>query len=978
MNKKGVVILGTIVVVLALASFFVWRAKNPTVPPQKSVEEQTSASAPAPEPKSPDTPSTEPTASTPKPLRLYGTVMDISKGVPVAGATVLVATQPAGSEEAGARRRPPFLEQPENQDARTPSDRTDESGAYSLLLDDRTNWKSLACVADGYARETVALPTGEQTESRIDFTLRPGGQITGKVTDASTGQPIEGMVIEAVDSQRNLLEALSANRAVARTDAAGEYTLTGLPLGSYRIRARARQRGYLFQPEQIRIVELTPEANKQNVDFALEPGAIVRGTVTDTTRKAISRAQLNIIPGQLLQSVMRTMETMSPEDFMALSAQTDEEGKFEIKGLDFATDYRLRCEANGYAETLTDLFRIEKGQSPKDVDMILAKGSVVAGTAKFPDGKAAAKRIVTLTPELSAIMSGKIGGAKTTTTQEDGTFRFENVSPGNYTLQPMRAPLPPFLQGNQSNVLQIVVEPEKDVLGLELVLQPQDDSTPSQGPQGVIQGTVLDPSGKPAAKVRVEARAAMIPNAAGSATTNDDGTFTIERLAPLSYSLHVSDEKGVGRVENVSTGSNVTIRLVAPATVSGVVVDAEGNPAASCRVMLQKKDTSEPAQQQIAMLGNLLGRQQNARTTDSVGFFEFKNVDAGRYTVEAKSDTAGTGSSAEFTVAPGQTVNDLRIVLEPGSEFSGTVEGPRGEAVAGARVSLVNASTGMAGMMGLFGGAGLGGTSAGSATTDDSGSFRITRVPPGDYVVNAVHSDYARFQAGGLHFASGRNITGYRIRLTRGGKATGRVVSGESPRPGVIIYLVGPAGVFSATTDSTGAFSFDGIPPGRYTIQTLDLETMARGATEGFSFRPRIVDIGDNESVQIELGNENGVPVTGRISVEGEGSMIVYTLRKPGGPAPESLNIFDMNQMIEAATYTVGQGIVGADGTFRLPAVEPGNYILDVYAVNMNPQRPPDVNSMLSAFQTPVIRQEITVGDQPVELNLTAHPSATP
>jgi len=193
-----------------------------------------------------------------------------------------------------------------------------------------------------------------------------------------------------------------------------------------------------------------------------------------------------------------------------------------------------------------------------------------------------------------------------------------------------------------------------------------------------------------------------------------------------------------------------------------------------------------------------------------------------------------------------------------------------------------------------------------------------------------------------------------------------------------MIYLMGPTGIFTATTDSTGAFSFDGIPPGRYTIQTFDMDTMVRGATEGFSFRPHVVDIADNEAVQIDLGNEHGVPVTGRISLQGEGNMIVYTLRKPGGPAPESLNIFDINQMMEAATYTVGQGIVGSDGTFRLPAVEPGNYIIDVYALNITPQQPPDMNSLLSAFQTPVIRQEITVGDQQVELNLTAHPPGTP
>lgn len=271
----------------------------------------------------------------------------------------------------------------------------------------------------------------------------------------------------------------------------------------------------------------------------------------------------------------------------------------------------------------------------------------------------------------------------------------------------------------------------------------------------------------------------------------------------------------------------------------------------------------------------------------------------------------------------------------------------------------------------MFGGAGLGGATAGTATSDKTGAFRIARVPAGNYTVVATHSDYARFQTPNLQIVSGRDVTGYRIRLTRGGKASGRLLLNGAAREGVMVQLMGPNGMYTATTDSTGAYHFDNVPPGRYIIQTIDMDSMMRGAANGLTFTPRVIDIADDQAVEIDLGIDHGVPVTGRINLEGASPrMVVYTLRRPGGPAPESLNLFDINQMMEAATYTVGQGILGADGTFRLDGVAPGTYILDVYALNFNPQRP-DMDSLIHALQSPTIRQEIIVGDQPLELDFT-------
>ncbi len=902
-------------------------------------------------------------------VTIYGTVMDVLKGAPIPGARIQVSRREPPSSDGVGRRRGTFSE--ENLEGDAPVAAADENGAYTLIVEKPDEWKSIVSSAEGYAREFKPMPAVAETHSvRVDFLLRQGGMISGRVTDASTGAGISGITVQAAKSEGNVMEALAAERSITATDESGEFHFSGLPLAVYRVRVRAREKGYLFAPEQIRIVDLAAMPSAEHVDFVLQAGASVVGTVYDTKQQPLAKAEVSVMPGQLIQAAMRTFETMGPEDWMGLSTVSDENGHFEIKGLDFNTEYRLRGVADGYAEHLTDLFKIEQGASPKEMNLVLTRGSTVSGKAKYEDGAPAAKRTVTLMPELSAMMAGRMTGVKSTTTQEDGSFRFENVSDGQYTLQ--GGQMPAFFTGGQvPSTITLTVEAGKDIAGLELVLtrQPNEQSAPQA--EGTINGTVLDPSGKPIGNVRVEARLSMNPMATSSATSKEDGTFTLTRLLSMPYDVTAASDAGTGRVENVMPGTTVTLRLVAPATVSGVVVDAAGDPVVGCRATLTKKDASDAMRQQAFLMGNMFGRGGASRTTDAVGFFEFRNVEPGRYVVEAKSDTAGTGTSQEFPVAAGQRVDNLRIVLDPGSEFSGVVETQRGEPVEGARVSLIAATEGLPGMMSMLAGTGIAGSAVGSATSDNTGAFRISRVPAGTYTVVATHSSYARFQAQGVQIVSGRDVTGYRIRLSRGGRAAGRLSSGGSPREGVMVQLVGPNGMYTATTDSTGAFSFDGIPPGRYMIQSFDMDSMMRAATGGFSFTPRVVDIPEDGSVDVDFGADQGVPVSGRINLNTDSpGMVVYSLRRPGGPAPESLNFFDLNQLMDAATYTVAQGMLGADGTFHLSGVEPGTYILDVYTLNFDPQRP-DMNSMLNALQSPAIRHEIVVGNQPLELDLS-------
>lgn len=108
-------------------------------------------------------------------------------------------------------------------------------GPYKLRAD--------STLAQGYAlqyydrqvRKAVAdlvVVAGSSPTPNIDFRLEPGGTLSGTVTEAVSGLPVSGMDID-------LLRAGDLMRfdQSAKTDANGDYTLTGVPAGDYLVRA---------------------------------------------------------------------------------------------------------------------------------------------------------------------------------------------------------------------------------------------------------------------------------------------------------------------------------------------------------------------------------------------------------------------------------------------------------------------------------------------------------------------------------------------------------------------------------------------------------------------------------------------------------------------------------------------------------------------------------------------------------------------
>jgi hypothetical protein len=147
--------------------------------------------------------------------------------------------------------------------------------------------------------------TDGNTTSGVDAAMQErGGKIAGTVTDAASGAPITGIEVCAGLTTQSFFWS-----SCGTTDAAGQYTLTQVEPGSYRVEFRspyqyneALERNELEGPNYVTQfysgqgradsatpVAVTTGATTAGVNAALQPGATISGTVTDAATGATLR-----------------------------------------------------------------------------------------------------------------------------------------------------------------------------------------------------------------------------------------------------------------------------------------------------------------------------------------------------------------------------------------------------------------------------------------------------------------------------------------------------------------------------------------------------------------------------------------------------------------------------------------------------------------------------------------------------------------
>jgi hypothetical protein len=355
--------------------------------------------------------------------------------------------------------------------------------------------------------------------------------------------------------------------------------------------------------------------------------------------------------------------------------------------------------------------------------------------------------------------------------------------------------------------------------------------------------------------------------------------------------------------------------------------------------------TREPVKKATVMLSGQVGL---SAVTDASGHFAFRQLPAGKYTIQVRSDRYPqmqplfTGQQLSISLTAEEQKQDIGLSLTPGASVRGRIVDEDGSPMPRCNVTAMQfRDTGAGQTLQQFG----------FSQSDDKGEYRISYIPRGKYYVLArcnqtvplphaflrrtstmdlpMHTYAPLFYPGAtglvgaakVEASPSANISGIDFQMVpaRGGTVRGRV--GSAPDRNIQITLTpkDPVGrelrsQGMRVNAATGEFQISNVLPGSY-------ELVAMASAEGRCYFGKIsVEVGATPLDPIDLVLAAGPAITGSITIEGE------TTKTPMNNVRLMLNPLDGRGMMGPQPQTEVQ----SDGTFIFNSVMPGHWRLFV------------------------------------------------
>jgi protocatechuate 3,4-dioxygenase beta subunit len=306
---------------------------------------------------------------------------------------------------------------------------TDGEGKFSIESIALGEYEAVAVHPEYLPSDRRSIRVEAEETAQAKFLLELGGEISGTVADSQTGKPVENAQIFLAASDNTLVLARGC-----LTDSTGKYRLTGLESKTVNLRVIAR--GYINETRQN--VDVVQGRKIEEIDFALNRGAFVSGTVTSEDGNPIAGA------------------TVSSTDATSYAiTTTDSDGKFKLEGLS-GGQIAIAARASGYS------LLVQRGIQPNTENLILTLRK--AGTVS---GRVIAEAPL---PEFVVIIyapAPQPGKPRTVVAQAisrraQGGFTVQDVPPGRYTVE---ARIPGY---TQTSAPEVTVTAGETTTGVEI------------------------------------------------------------------------------------------------------------------------------------------------------------------------------------------------------------------------------------------------------------------------------------------------------------------------------------------------------------------------------------------------------------------------------------------------------------------------------------------------------------------------------
>jgi len=337
----------------------------------------------------------------------------------------------------------------------------------------------------------------------------------------------------------------------------------------------------------------------------------------------------------------------------------------------------------------------------------------------------------------------------------------------------------------------------------------------------------------------------------------------------------------------------VLIALLAIGQPPATDVDKPGT--ATLRGHVLAADTGRPLRKaQVRIVAGEI-RENRVATTDDGGRYEFKEVKAGRYTINATKNsyislsygqTRPLEGGTPLEIKDGQTVERVDFSLPRGAVITGRIFDEFGEPLSDVMVAPMRYQF-VQGKRTLVG-------AGRQATTDDNGEFRLFGVGPGQYYLQATWrsnmgfnpgaenqpayapmffpgvveaSDAQRFTIGVSQQLNDLVMT---LKPTKAVRISGTVMTSDGrPATGMLNLMrvttgMGFAGAVGGMIRPDGSFQLTGVAPGEYQLRTFPNGPSGPDSETALA---KITVAGDDIS-DVQLVTSKPVSVAGRVIVD--------------------------------------------------------------------------------------------------------------
>lgn len=765
------------------------------------------------------------------------------------------------------------------------------TGSYKIYVS-ATGFPATWLGGRGDQNSAVAIAvTAPDVATGVNVALRPGGTITGTVTDQVSGAAIPNVYVTAVNS-------VTGTEGGSSTDTTGVYSITGLAVGGYKVHFSASN-GYQDvwydnkNPNKADTVSVIAAGTTSGIDAALVKGGSITGRVTDSQTGLPLR----------WVSVLVTL----PSGSYIASGYTDGAGSYRIDGVSSGT-YPLLFQKDGYLSFNATVSVTQATVSTMDA-ALLTGGSISGIISDRTTGVGIPNAY------LFAINRATGAGGPGTQTLSDGSYALTGLSSGSYLVQVSSSPDSGYIAGALDGdgvggcPLEVSVTAPNTTTGVDALLD--------HG--GSITGRVTDATttlGIQNASVSVSRGPVSFGYPVGfSARVDSTGSYILGGLPSGSYQLSF-EAPGYFR-----STSSATVTVSAPDASGGA--DAALIPGGGISGSVT-----------CPLSGDIFGTNWE----EIYGL----TVTATDAATGAQVGSTSTDEYGNYTISPLPS-GSYRIWYQPGGNLTVMAPPSSGGAIdsIGSAASTSTRSLHPATQLG----------SASSVTGDAPQAFIIPTTPVADPPISlaAAHTRYAisavRAAAGTVTTAplvlpalpdpvavTAPSVTyGVDFTIDSIGEITGTVTDRASgdPIPRVQVNAwessSGAAGG-AAFTDSYGSYTLGGLPPGNYRLSFTATDPTSGGYLTGW-YQSSASSVPQTE-VAVKASE-----ITADIDVQLErGGGIAGTVSASVCPGPRAvrISVYDATGLVE-----LGSTFAAPDRQedFSLGSLPPGSYKLAMIPV---------------------------------------------